>query len=89
MSFDYYNPDVSMNAVGNTDVSYPLELVGHLSIPEYINDLYEGPYEVTPSSTFQLLPTADCLLKEDIIVRPISYTEVINEQGGLTITIGD
>lgn len=67
----------------------PLKLVGHLSIPEYVGEIYDGPYEVTPSGNFILLPTADRILVDDVLVHPIPYTEVSNEQGGITVTIGE
>lgn len=66
----------------------PLELTGHLSIPEYSGESYKGSYEVMPTANFQLLPTSNCFLEDDIIVHPIPYSEVSNEQGGLTVTIG-
>ncbi len=67
----------------------PSELTGHLSIPKYIGETYKGLYEVTPTGDFQLLPTADCVLIDDILVHPIPYSEVSNEQGGITVTIGE
>lgn len=67
----------------------PLEIIGHLSIPEYVGELYDGPYEVTPSGNFILLPTADRILEDDVLVHPIPYSEVHNEQGGITVTIGE
>ena len=66
-----------------------LKLTGHLSIPEYIGETYKGSYEVTPTGGFQLLPTADRVLVDDILVHPIPYSEVSNEQGGLTVVIGE
>lgn len=70
-------------------VAYPLELVGHLSIPERLGDSYDGPYEVIPNGNFQLLQTAECYLTDDVLVHPIPYSETSNEQGGLTVTIGE
>lgn len=32
---------------------------------------YEGTYSVTPSAERQTLPSANCLLLEDVIVEPI------------------
>ncbi len=49
---------------------------------------YEGSYEVLPSSEFQLLPTAEKTLEDDILVHPIPYSEVSNIYGGYTATIG-
>ena len=78
----------------NVDVSgslddTALELIGHLSIPERIGETYKGDYEVIPNGEFQLLPTTDCILIDDILVHPIPYSEVHNEQGGITVTIGE
>lgn len=64
------------------------ELHGSLSIPENIGNPYKGLYEVIPDTGFQLLPTSDCFLDEDIIVHPIPYSEVSNPSGGYTATIG-
>lgn len=67
----------------------PKELTGYLSIPERIGETYKGSYEVIPSADFQLLPTADCTLSDDVLIHPIPYSEVSNEQGGITVTIGE
>lgn len=94
MSYDMHG-DVNGDApaIGVIDypyqVSEPFRLTGHLSIPEYVGKTYDGPYEVTPASDFQLLPTADRVLEDDILVHPIPYSEVSNEQGGITVTIGE
>ena len=49
---------------------------------------YSGNYEVNPRKVTQTLETANKSMRRDVIVRPISYSETINESGGLTITIG-
>lgn len=66
-----------------------LELTGHLSIPDRIGEKYKGPYDVIPTADFQLLPTAECYLIDDVLIHPIPYSEVRNEQGGITVTIGE
>jgi len=66
-----------------------LELTGYLSIPDHIGKKYNGSYEVVPTAEFQLLPTAECYLVDDVLVHPIPYSEVRNEQGGITVTIGE
>lgn len=81
--------DYSSGRTISSETSESLRLTGHLSIPEYIGEVYEGAYEVTPSGSFQLLPTADRVLTDDILVHPIPYSEVSNAQGGLTVTIGE
>ena len=49
---------------------------------------YEGEYNVTPSFEVQTLPTAEKLLDKDVIIEEIPYTEVSNNSGGITVTIG-
>lgn len=66
-----------------------IELKGHLSIPDRIGEKYKGSYEVIPTADFQLLPTAECYLVDDVLIHPIPYSEVRNEQGGITVTIGE
>lgn len=47
-------------------------LQGALSIPVGGGldcDIYEGEYNIVPSDTVQVLPTANKLLKHDIVIR--------------------
>lgn len=47
-------------------------LQGALSIPvggSMDCDIYEGEYNITPSDTVQVLPTANKLLKHDIVIE--------------------
>ena len=64
------------------------QLEGELSIPDKYSDPYEGTYEVVPSTVFQLLPTMDKYMEDDVLVHPIPYAEVSNLSGGYTATIG-
>lgn len=54
----------------------PIEsLSGTLSIPVggiLDCDIYDGEYTVTPSDTVQILPTANKLLKQDIVIEASS-----------------
>ena len=49
---------------------------------------YEGEYNVTPSFETQTLPTAKKILDKDVTIEEIPYTEVSNNSGGITVTIG-
>ena len=64
------------------------KLCGELSIPSHLGYPYDGTYEVVPSDDFQLLPTMDKYLEDDILVHPIHYAEVSNLSGGYTAVIG-
>lgn len=51
--------------------------------------LYRGPYEVTPSAAETVvLRTSQTFVDSDIKIEKISYSEVSNESGGTTVTIG-
>lgn len=51
---------------------------------------YDGPYEVIPMvNTAQILPTNNLVMRDDINVEQIPYSEVSNLSGGITATIGD
>ena len=49
---------------------------------------YSGNYEVDPRKVTQTLETANKSMRRDVTIRPISYSETLNDSGGLTITIG-
>lgn len=65
-------------------------LVGKLSIGVIDHDPYTGDYEVIPRAfDAQILPTANKLLKEDMVVLKIPYYETSNAQMGKTVYIAD
>lgn len=48
---------------------------------------YSGPYEITPTSSEQYLPTANKTLAQMVTVHRTPYAEVSNLFGGYTVTI--
>lgn len=64
------------------------ELELELETPGYTPPIYEGPYEVTPNFTDQVLETAEKMMSDDMVVKEIPVAEVSNPAGGLTLTIG-
>lgn len=57
------------------------------SIIDY--DEYQGQYTCTPLPTVeQILRTRNKVLKHDIVIDPIPYSEVSNTAGGITCIIG-
>ena len=60
-------------------------LVGRLSIaglPVYVNELYQGPYEVTPKAyEAQVLQTINKTLQNNVTVFKVPYYEVSNLSG--------
>ena len=51
-------------------------------------DRYTGEYVVVPKSSTQTLETNDKLMTDDVSVLAIPYTEVTNQSGGYTVSIG-
>ena len=49
---------------------------------------YTGETTVTPSRTAQTLATKDTVLRENIVVEAVPYTETPNAAGGVTAAIG-
>ena len=56
-------------------------------VPMDIYPVYDGETDIYPSSMNQILETEDTVLKNDITVHAISYTEIDNEFGGKTAII--
>lgn len=48
---------------------------------------YEGSYEITPKVTEQTMATADKIMRTDVTINKVPYSEVHNEAGGLTVVI--
>ena len=64
-------------------------LSGKLSI-DINHNVYSGTYEVTPSAVAEkTLPTADKILKNDVVIHKIPYYETSNHQDGLTVYIAE
>lgn len=51
------------------------------------NTYYEGSYEITPKVEGQTMATADKVMRTDVDIKPVPYSEVRNEAGGLTVVI--
>ena len=65
-------------------------ILGSVSIGDFSVGAYEpytDSYEVTPSTLEQVLHTANKVLKNDITVHAIPYTETSNQAGGYTCYI--
>jgi hypothetical protein len=50
-------------------------------------ETYEGNYVITPSTTEQVLRTANKKLTDDLTIEKIPYAEVSNSSNGKTVTI--
>lgn len=52
------------------------------------DDIYEGPYEVTPTRSEQILSTKAKLMRDDVTVHEIPYYQTTNPYGK-TYVIGE
>lgn len=68
--------------------SYDVELDTIIRVVTITGDMYEGPYEVTPTLETQMLATRNKTMRDDVTVFEIPYAEVGNIAGGMTATIG-
>ena len=59
-----------------------------VAVIEY--DVYKGDYTVVPSaSTEKTLETSSLLMKQDVVVKKVPYSETSNLSGGLTVYIAE
>ena len=70
----------------DTDCEMPVDFGSVIAAPEA--EQYSGDYEVTPSDTGTVLPTAHKQLSDDVTVHPIPYFCVSNPAGGDPVYIG-
>ena len=58
------------------------------TISQKINQTYyDGDYEITPHVQGQTLPTADKVMRQDVVILDIPYSETTNPDGGTTVVI--
>lgn len=75
-------PDLEGLISGNGSIQYEAIIGTSNSIPAY-----QGSYDITPRVTSQTLPTANKVMKKNVLVEEIPYFETANQYGD-TIYIG-
>lgn len=66
----------------------PGRIKGSLSVPSTSNvNVYDGPYEFTPTTAAQTAQIADKLAVEDIIINPIPSNYGLIAWDGSTLTV--
>ena len=68
--------------------AYEVDLDTVIKVEYITGDMYDGPYEVTPTLETQMLATRNKTMRDDVTVFEIPYAEVGNTAGGTTATIG-
>lgn len=68
-------------------ISAEQSLSGTVSQQIEYDTYYDGSYEITPTVEGQTMGTADKIMRTDVDIKPIPYSEVHNDAGGLTVVI--
>jgi hypothetical protein len=91
---EVYNFKIDIGAFSSVPV-----ISGNLSVetfemdgtvePTPVQEIYNEDYEIDISLTDDIiLPTKGKVMNDDIVVKKVPVTEVSNESGGYTLTIG-
>ena len=71
------------------DVSIEMFEMSGAVEPSPVQEVYEEDYEIDISMTDDIvLPTKGKVMNDNIVVKKVPVTEVSNESGGYTLTIG-
>ena len=62
-----------------------VEVLGDVYIPHA--KVYDGEYEVTPTTSTQVLDTGGMIMKENIVVKPIPHNYGLVTWNGSVLTI--
>ncbi len=64
-------------------------LVGYIDVPSVIGiESYDGEYVVNPNFVEQILKTKYKMMKDDVVIEPITVSKTTNPSGGNTVYIG-
>ena len=79
----------SISAEGTLSGSISQEQSLHGTVSQQIehDTYYEGSYEITPRVLGQTLLTADKIMRTDLVINDIPYSETTNPGGGTTVAI--
>ena len=72
-------------AVAVSAVDLPMQVAASYQMRE--GEIYDGPYEFTPSQETQTVETADKLLLENIVINPIPQNYGLVTYNGAIITV--
>ena len=64
-------------------------LVGYIDVPSVVGiESYDGEYVVNPNFVEQILKTKYKMMKDDVVIEPITVSKTTNPSGGNTVYIG-
>lgn len=70
------------------ELIFPEEFIEEIEVLSQDYESWNGNYSITPSVTSQILDTKSKIMRDNLIINEIPYSEVSNTSGGNTVHIG-
>lgn len=72
----------------NKELIFPTDFIEEIETLAQDYEIWNGNYIVTPTIAAQILETQGKVMKNNMVINKIPYTEVSNTSGGNTVRIG-
>jgi len=72
----------------NKELIFPTDFIEEIETLAQDYEIWNGNYIVTPTIVAQILETQGKVMKNNMVINEIPYTEVSNTSGGNTVRIG-
>lgn len=72
----------------NKELIFPTDFIEEIEALAQDYEIWNGNYIVTPTIAAQILETQGKVMKNNMVINEIPYTEVSNTSGGNTVRIG-
>jgi len=72
----------------NKELIFPTDFIEEIETLAQDYEIWNGNYIVTPTIAAQILETQGKVMKNNMVINEIPYTEVSNTSGGNTVRIG-
>lgn len=79
--------EIFVEAQTNASIDVEVDIGTVINRGDY--EIYDGPYVAVPTLREQVFETDNKAMNSDFRVKEITYLEVPNPSGGLTVTIGE
>lgn len=72
----------------NKELIFPTDFIEEIETLAQDYEIWNGNYIVTPTIAAQILETQGKVMKNNMVINEIPYTEISNTSGGNTVRIG-
>lgn len=72
----------------NKKLVFPTDFIENIETLSQDYEIWNGNYTVTPAIIDQILDTQGKVMRNNVVVKEIPYSEVSNTSGGSTVRIG-